>query len=387
MTRVMKKKKKLVSIKSLYARSREAIAQLILSNKPKESDIDIKIDYNRSQRTLGKYVTLDWEHIQDIRDLQSKINAYSNDCTLKRPLSIMMLAKPGAGKSHFIKCLANKIEIDAVNYNMATLQNLNDLIQPLESVRNLKVVQDRLPLLFLDEFDSREENYSLLLPLLWDGELHVSDRDIRLGRAIIIIAGSDLGIRKKMEEVRSMRMNTAGHDNNQEKNEKKLTDLLSRINGGVLEIPDLDLITSERNRQVDKVCLTIALLQQRFGSDLEVVPWSLLRFVGISKFRYGVRSIAHLIEAIPFNPAIEEKKALLKEHLVLPLSEKSKLQKSSLVYHLTTDGNPQQIVDLWNDTMASATIVRFYKPLEQDEETSKLSCYGSSIGQYKPVRT
>lgn len=373
MARIVKIKKKLISLRSLYAKSRETIVKLILSSKPKESEIDIEKHYSRSQRTLETYVTLDWEHRQDIKDLQSRINAYSNDRTLKRPLSIMMLAEPGAGKSHFIKCLAKKVGIDAVNYNMATLQNLDDLIQPLELVRNLKVVQDRLPLLFLDEFDSRPENYSLLLPLLWDGEVHVSDRDIKLGRVIIIIAGSGSKIRIKMEEVRSMQINIAGDDKKEEEG-NKLMDLLSRINGGVLEIPDLDLITSNRNRQVDKVCLTIALLQQRFGSDLEVVPWSLLRFVGIGKFRYGVRSIAHLIETIPFNPDIEEKHALLKEHLNLPLSNVTKLKKSSLVYHLITDGDPQKVIDMWKDIIESNTLVRFYsKPPEQDEETKKLS--------------
>ncbi len=159
-------KRKLISYRLLYEKSREAIVKLILSNKPTVSEIDIQKPYSRSQRTLETYVTLDWEHRQDIKDLQSRINSYSIDRTLKRPLSIMMLAEPGAGKSHFIMCLAKAVGMNAVNYNMATLQNFDDLIQPLESVRNLKVVQDRLPLLFLDEFDSSLRKISVTFTVI-----------------------------------------------------------------------------------------------------------------------------------------------------------------------------------------------------------------------------
>ncbi len=79
---------------------------------------------------------------------------------------------------------------------------------------------------------------------MWDGEVHVSGRDVKLGRVIIIIAGSGSKIRSKMDEVRSMKINDAYNNKSQEGEVNKIPDLLSRINGGVLDIPDLDLITA-----------------------------------------------------------------------------------------------------------------------------------------------
>jgi len=79
--------------------------------------------------------------------------------------------------------------IKDVTYNMANFQNIEDFVQPLDAVRNIKV-NDKLPLLFLDEFDCQLSNYPLLLPLLWDGELQVGHRDLKVGKLVIILAGS-----------------------------------------------------------------------------------------------------------------------------------------------------------------------------------------------------
>src|SRR5436853_4340210 len=78
----------------------------------------------------------------------------------------------------------------------------------------------------------------------------------------------------------------------------KLVDLLSRINGGIINIPDLDLRSEHRDRRVDKVCIAVGLSKARFGDDLSEMPRSLLRFIAHTTFRYGVRSIAHLIDLI-----------------------------------------------------------------------------------------
>ena len=61
-----------------------------------------------------------------------------------------MIAAPGSGKSHFVKCLSESFvntNVGAVTYNMASLEKLEDLLQPIEGVRNLKV-QDKLPIFF-----------------------------------------------------------------------------------------------------------------------------------------------------------------------------------------------------------------------------------------------
>ncbi len=264
----------------------ESVTEVILDSPPTADEVDIEAQYEWSLHELGNYSTLDWPHIADIRRVKASIRRYGEDESRKRPLNIMMLAEPGSGKSHLIKCLAESMDriVSPVMFNMATLDRIEELLQPLDAARNFKVL-DKLPLLFLDEFDSDADKYPLLLPLLWDGELHIGHRELKLGKIVIIIAASGTTMKKVMEAAKSMKEVPS-----EKSKEAKTVDLLSRINGGILEIPNLD-----PDRRVDKVCLTISLLRHRFGSQLESAPWALLRFVALSRFRYGVRSITHRV--------------------------------------------------------------------------------------------
>jgi hypothetical protein len=302
---------------------------------------------DESQSLLPGYATLDSIHRFQIKSIIEEITAYLQDTTRKRPLNALMLASPGAGKSHFIKQLAAKMgseRVEAVTFNMATMQSTDDMAQPIDELRNIKV-NDRYPLLFLDEFDSDPSRYASLLPLLWDGELQVGHRDLKLGKAVIVLAGSNPDLPKVMDHSATMKLDgDLGADGAAS---GKLVDLLSRINGGIVEIPDLDLRTEHRDRRVDKVCVTIALLKARFGSNLEQVPRALLRFVAHTKFRYGVRSIAHLIDIIRPN-ALNARKLTIGES-DLPMASESALQESSLRLHLLDKDQAFGIVNRWKE--------------------------------------
>lgn len=354
------KRRTLSSIRLIYASHVKKLTEIFFNSEdPKGTEIDIHFVYERSTRTLGSYVTLDWDHRSSINKLSQTIKDYSTDTTQRRPLNIIMLAEPGSGKTHFVKCLADRLEdsnVAAVTYNMGTMQQPDDLIQPLEVVRNLKV-QDKLPILFVDEFDSDFKNFPLLLPLLWDGEIHLGHRELKMGKLIIILAGSNPKIMETIKDIQKMeKLSPISTESN------KLIDLLSRINGGLFEIPNLD------RRRTDKICLTISLLQKRFGKDLRLVPWSLLKFIGETKFRYGVRSIALLIDSIPNSSEITEKITI--NDLKLPLSSESELKKSNLAYHIIPTENDQDISGIvirWNKIRQFETLVRFMKaPVEEE---------------------
>lgn len=354
------------SIKKISVKSREdkfkeyfnqsssyILKQIVNADMPADG-INISEHYDHSTYTLGDYTTLDYVHRNDIRKLMRTIIDYSNDSSKKRPLNIIMQAEPGSGKSHFIKCLAEKLyyyDVSAVTFNMSSLQNLEDFIQPLEAVRNQKVL-DQLPILFLDEFDSDEKNYPLLLPLLWDGEMHVGQRDLKLGKVVIILAGSSTQIEKSVKSAKGM-----VKDVDQERT--KIIDLLSRINGGEFNIPDLDYKDEERDRRVDKVCISISLLINRFSKKLENVPWALLKFISLSKFRYGVRSLTHFIDMIP--PIEDDTTELQVKDLRLPLKSVPELKNSSLAYHLVADDGPAAIVTLWKDLSSHTKLVKVYE--------------------------
>lgn len=349
------------SIEASYAMSVKEIKELIIDNEsPGADDINITKSYSRSTKTLGSYVTLDWKHKTDIIAISKKIKDYSTDRTQRRPLNFLMIAEPGSGKSHFVKCLANKLSssnVRAVTYNMSTFEKPEDLIHSLEIVRNLKV-QDILPILFIDEFDSDKNKYSFLLPLLWDGEMQLSNRNLNLGKIVIILAGSKDEIGKAISDTKKMEEEIRNNNNS-----SKLKDLLSRINGGDFEIPKLDTVKGNRDRRVDKICLTISLLQQRFGQDLQLVPWALLKFISNTKFRYGVRSIAQLIDLIPFSADCLKK--ITAEDLKLPLKSTTSLKGSSLPYHLLTN-DAEEIVERWNKAIMHKTLVRFVEDFDDD---------------------
>ena len=319
-----------------------------------------------SESLLSEYATLDDDHYLQIERLIQQIKLYLIDKSRKRPLNILMLASPGAGKSHFIKQLAKSMRdhsVRAVTFNMATMQSADDMAQPIDNLRNLKV-DDQFPLLFLDEFDSDPARYAALLPLLWDGELQIGHRDLKLGKAVVVLAGSNPELPKTMAHSGTMRLDGGAVGEFQPTG--KLVDLLSHINGGIIEIPDLDLQTESRDRRIDKVCIAVSLLKARFGSDLSGIPRSLLRFIAHTNFRYGVRSIAHPIDIIDPGEILADassprrkfsNKALSFNLNHLPMSSERSLQDSSLRLHLLDKDRGFGIVNRWKEYAADDTVV------------------------------
>ncbi len=344
-------------MREAYAKERDAIREKIVEAKKPADNIDITSAIVRSRSILGDYVNLDWKHRGDIISLVNRICGYAEDASRTRPLNVIMQAEPGSGKSHFIKCLARSFRlrsiVGAVTFNMSGMQSMEDLIQPLEAVRNLKVL-DKTPILFLDEFDSKESNYALLLPLLWDGELHIGHQDLKTGKIVIILAGSGQSIQDAMKDAKAMQKPTV--------RSSKLVDLLSRINGGEFSIPDLDEVSDERDRRTDKVCIAVTLLKNRYGESLETIPWSLLHFIALTRFRYGVRSITHLIELLPAPDETNKTVSVDK----LPLGSLSKLKGSSLAYHLVNDDGPAALASDWETFSAYEAAVTVAEK-EEDE--------------------
>jgi hypothetical protein len=162
----------------------------------------------------------------------------------------------------------------------------------------------------------------------------------------------------------------------------KLVDLLSRINGGVINIPDFDLRTEDRDRRVDKVCVTIALLKDRFGDHLTQIPRLLLRFIAHTKFRYGVRSVAHLIDVI--DSGAFRNGALNGAALGLPTKNEKTLDDSSLKLHLLDKDQGFGIVNRWQEFAKDKAI----RELEPAKLAASLSIYpmGPGIMESVPSR-
>jgi hypothetical protein len=308
--------------------------------------LDIRVPYENSLFSLDGYATLHWQHLHDINRLVCAIRVYLQDTRRKRPLNIIMNAAPGSGKSHFVECLAREMSeegIGAVTFNMASMNSIEDLVNPLDAVRNLKV-DGKLPLLLLDEFDTKTENYALLLPLLWDGEIRIHEKVLGVGKIVIILAGSKPDIAKSMSQAKNMASEAKA-------DESKLVDLMSRINGPELTIPDLN----QTDRKVDKICVTISLLRRRFRSNLTLIPWALLRFVSDTTFRHGVRSITNLVDLIA-KEAFQDGKLDLAS-LDLPLGSEEDLTASHLSFHII-EQNVVNLLEKWKENSKCKELVQ-----------------------------
>ncbi len=313
-----------------------------------EDLFNLELAFAISTSVLPGYATLDAKHIKGINDAITEIEKYCIDPSKKRPINFMLNASPGAGKSHFVGCIAKRMKtpyrIESVGYNMATMENYSELAPALDEARNLKV-DDKMPLLFLDEFDTEPSFYALLLPLMWDGEVNLGDRKLRIGRCIIVLAGSDEKLRKELKNARRMEI----PDEIDFKDKKKLPDLISRINGGEISIPPFS--DSNRNiaRKPDKVCIAVALLRKKFGKDLTTVPVAFLRFVARTYFQHGVRSIEHLVGELPF----ETRSKLSFNQDIPEMESQDSLLESNLAYHLGSSTDVRGVHTNWTGSWAN----------------------------------
>jgi hypothetical protein len=354
--------------------ARETIELLVrkepLPNLSPADQYALALSWTASTTTLPRYATLDEVHVRELNAMVSKITDYYADGSRKRPLNFLMMAPPGSGKSHLIDCVSQALaeqRVAAHAFNMATMSAPEDLATPLDEARNLKVA-DKRPLLFLDEFDASPTNYGLLLPLLWDGKLGLRQRTITLGKAVVVMAGSNQLLPVALDEAQRMR----GGGTSLEGPNAKLVDLISRINGAVVRIPPLDQGNGSSGRPFDKVAIAVELLKIRFPK-IRRIPLALLAFVGRSRFRYDVRSITCLVDLItaPDANTISE---LRLEHMPKALASVKDIRESSLVYHLIDeDDNAHGVYNLWKGLVVSDAMVPVRPPEipETDSETER----------------
>ncbi|MEQ1907029.1 MAG: AAA family ATPase [Pirellulaceae bacterium] len=344
--------------------ARRQLAKLTIDSNAPYTEIDtfrFALSCVLSDRVLEGYSTLDEQHLADIGRLISSIESYIERKTQKRPLNFLMLASPGAGKSHFIECIAKRLgskRIAAITFNMASMTNNDELVRPLDQARNAKV-EDKIPLLFLDEFDSSTNNYGLLLPLLWDGAISLGQRDLKLGKVIIILAGSSPTLPEALDHAKSLRSEIPLPSGTN----SKVVDLFSRINGSVLRIPEYHNASRGIDRRIDKVAIAANLLMRRFSETREMshmVPLAFFGFIATIKFRYDVRSIAHLIDLVNFKQVSDRSGRMLWvfEPSSIPLDSVHSLRNSSLVYHLIDDENHAHgVVDKWKTIYECRTMI------------------------------
>jgi hypothetical protein len=142
---------------------------------------------------FGTLLTVDRAEMETLRGLRLMIQAYTEDGPQKPPLSIGAFGPPGAGKSTGIKQIIYEIfgkDVPLLEFNLSQFSNSEDLIGAFHQIRD-KALQGCIPVVFWDEFDSREYAWlQFLLAPMQDGKFQSGQLTHNLGKCIFVFAGA-----------------------------------------------------------------------------------------------------------------------------------------------------------------------------------------------------
>jgi hypothetical protein len=334
-------------LSSVLPSAREALDEVISFGSTAsihETEIDVRDAFAASQLTLPGYNTVN-EVL--IREIQSKVHVmldYVADTTKRRPCSFLLTAEPGSGKSYFVKCVSGECGLPVVSANISTMNSIGELGFWIDQARNHKA-EDQIPVLFIDEADSKPTEVAAFLPLLWDGVFYCQGRSLRIGRCLIMLAVSDPALRKFVED--------GTEENKVKKNYNKIDDLLSRISGGVSKISSVD------ERRLDKLCISLALIRRRFPRIKGVqIPY--IKLLVNTHFLHSVRSMEALIGHLP-SPRPDgflRVESEFEEKLLFEFLEKKNFRANVFSFHLSNESrvNAKQT---WTEFKACETVVVF----------------------------
>jgi hypothetical protein len=141
---------------------------------------------------FGDLFVIERSEIESLRSLRRLVHDYSNDSTASKPLSIAVFGPPGAGKSFGVKQIGKAVlgkETPILEFNLAQFADPGEMIGLFHQIRD-KVLEGRLPVVFWDEFDTKELYWlQFLLAPMQDGRFQDGQLSRPIGKCIFVFAG------------------------------------------------------------------------------------------------------------------------------------------------------------------------------------------------------
>ena len=147
---------------------------------------------------IGALKTYDRMEIESFGIIRNALEDYKNSGDTQ-PLTIAVFGSPGSGKSFGIKQIAKKLfskdELESETFNVSQFTDTDDLADAFRWVCSVNE-KGKLPLLFLDEFDSADLSGTALgwlksyLAPMQDGEYYDATGKHTLGKCILVFAGA-----------------------------------------------------------------------------------------------------------------------------------------------------------------------------------------------------
>ncbi|HET7800910.1 MAG TPA: RyR domain-containing protein [Humibacillus xanthopallidus] len=141
---------------------------------------------------FGKLTAVDRVEIESLRGLERLVKSYENDPHPSKPLSIAVFGPPGSGKSFGVKQIAKTVlgdKVPILEFNLSQYSDPAELVGALHQVRD-KVLGGTTPVVFWDEFDSREYLWlQYLLAPMQDGAFQEGQITHPIGKCVFVFAG------------------------------------------------------------------------------------------------------------------------------------------------------------------------------------------------------
>ncbi len=246
---------------------------------------------------MGTWSSIDRTEIESMRSVRHIMREYLKQERPRRPLSLAVFGPPGSGKSFAIKQMAREwiasgSPIEVLEFNLSQLAT-GELPRALQRVRDCAVEQ-RLPLVFWDEFDTAVDGRTLgwlaqFLAPMQDGIFMEDGIGRPIGPAIFVFAGGTHATMASFKE-RSVELPAA-----------KATDFLSRLRGFVDILGPNPASDQDRSFVLRRALLLRSLLklkapQLTSGGMLQIDPGVLRAFLDVTSYVHGARSMEAIID-------------------------------------------------------------------------------------------
>ncbi|MBN2103746.1 hypothetical protein JW835_06875 [bacterium] len=257
---------------------------------------------------FGDLLTVDRNEIESLRNVSKLILDYEKKDKGKKPLSMAVFGPPGSGKSFGIVQIAEGIfgkNVPILEFNLSQFSNdPGCLIGAFHQVRD-KVLEGTTPIVFWDEFDSKEYFWlQYLLAPMQDGKFQEGQITHPIGKCIFIFAG---GTSLTMENFGPRKEES---DQWQKFQLKKGPDFISRLSGylnvlGPNRRQYFDLEINKWQEDDNDICFPVrrallmrSMLRLKETDYLNIDHGMLSAFIEIDKYKHGSRSLDKIISQV-----------------------------------------------------------------------------------------